>query len=218
MRERAPLKLRVAARSRVEVDTACVFHRIESSTHAHRHRRRSNPCVHLSARGEAMHSRKRLAVLRLYAMPPDSSSVDDAATSIAAPVDPVSDAAAAAAATSVLPEGNPLVVDILFFVAAVLLILATVVVVVLNVSYYRERKQLLAEDDQAYKELGYGERDSSTSGFGIPVFLGGDTKKEDDAGNNSVGDDSSRTAGPRDSQLASTSKGFGRKKPRPKND
>ena len=84
-------------------------------------------------------------------------------------------------------ESNP-VVDILFVVAASLLVLATAVVLYLNVTYFLERRQLKEEDDAAYVELGYGDAKTAKKGEKVSAKL---TKE---------------------SQMASTSKGFGAKR------
>ena len=118
------------------------------------------------------------------------SSPSSSAAEVLAPEMPLQPATTTGENGGVLPaavEGNP-VVDILFVVAATLLVLATVVVLYLNVAYFLERRQLKEQDDAAYIELGYGQPK--------------DVKKS-----TSISDKKTN-----DSQMASSSKGFGRKR------
>ena len=133
----------------------------------------------------------------------------EGATPLASTLADATEAASSSSATLTEAASNP-VVDVLFFVAAALLIAATILVISLNVSYYKEKQQLQADDDAAYEQLGYGVRERQE---GLESLFSGQAQRKGSDGQASVASLDEESDADRESgRIAATSKGFGRRR------
>ena len=106
---------------------------------------------------------------------------------------------------------SSVVVDVLFALAALMLVLATIVVLYLNIGYVVDKQNLQKEDDDAFEQLGFGsksELEASKKRF-TPLFGMNNSKEKNIKVTNDEEDNGIRT---NKSQIAASSKGFGKKK------